>query len=79
MKEKPFELNYYPQLKALIASLTIEQKQVVLENLHMGKLGTKSEIFFNVRVLIEDHKIIFDGKESLFFKKTGKQILIKHD
>ena len=66
-------------LKDLIKSLSEEEKQTLLINLSMGKKGSNAEIFMNVRSLIHEHLIIFDGKQSLFFKRTGKQCWLKTD
>jgi len=66
-------------LKDLIKSLSEEEKQTFLINLNMGKKGSNAEIFMNLRSLIHEHLIIFDGKQSLFFKRTGKQCWLKTD
>ena len=68
------ENAYYGVLTKLINRLNEEQMQTLIKNISMGKFVENNGIINCVKFLIEDHVIIFDGKESLFFKRSGLMI-----
>ena len=74
MNKQLTENAYYVALAKLIKRLNEEQMQTLIKNISMGKFVENNGIINCVKFLIEDHVIIFDGKESLFFKSSGLMI-----
>lgn len=73
------QISYDGPLIRLIKGLNSENKVILIGNIELKERASIAKIIETIKHLIEDHKVIFDCKESLFFKHTGKQIWIKHD
>ena len=58
-------------LSKLIASLDNEQTAQMYENLAISKTRSLSEA---IESLLENETLIFDGKNSLFYKRTGLMV-----
>ena len=74
MKKQLTESAYYGALAKLIKRLNEEQMQILIKNISIGRFANKEYVIRTVKYLIEDHVVIFDGKESLFFKRSGLMI-----
>ena len=72
-------ISYDVPLIRLIKGLNSESKAILIDNIELKERSSVAKIIETIKQLIEDHKVIFDCKDSLFFKHTGKQIWIKHD
>ena len=66
--------QYEKALTKLINKLDEAQTKTTIHNIRMGKFIKKPELIKSVKFLIENHTVIYDGKQSLFFKKTGLMI-----
>lgn len=79
MKKQITSKNYNQILESMISGLSKEELLTLLHNIGLGIFATIPDIVKSILRLIESHIAIFDGKESLFFKSTGKQIWEKFD